>query len=231
MSGFVGVILAAGEGKRMAPLNAEFPKPLLPVGDMSLIRHQLRLFDDMGVKKCVVVVSESEKLKEHISKLNHSFDVTFIEQKDRFGIAHALSLVEDQVADPFLLFLGDIYLQFSDNESLKKAVSQDSCSYLIARKDGDLDAIRKNFAIIVDDDGCVKRVIEKPKHPPTNLKGCGLYFFTPEIFDAIRRTPKDQMRNEYELTTAIQVFLEDGYPVYPLEVVDWDINITFPRDL
>jgi len=231
MGNVVGVILAAGEGKRMAPLNSGLLKPLLPVGDKRLIEHQLDVFDEIGITEAIVVVSGRNKLAEYLSANPHSLDVTFVEQKEPQGIAHALSQTEDYVAGPFLLFLGDIYLRFNDMQRLREVVKQESTSYLIAKKEDDVAAIRKNYAIVLDDDGKVRRVIEKPQHPPTKLKGCGVYYFTPEVFDAIRRTPKDQMRNEYELTTAIQVFIEDGFPVYPLEAVDWDFNLTYPKDL
>lgn len=231
MSNVVGVILAAGVGKRMAPLNSELLKPLLPVGDKRLIEHQLDVFDELGINEVIVVVSGGSKLTEYLSANSPTLDLTFVEQKEHHGIAHALSQTEDYVAGPFLLFLGDIYLRFNDMQRLQKVVKQESASYLVARKEDDVAAIRKNYAIVLDEDEKVRRVIEKPNHPPTNLKGCGLYFFTPGIFDAIRRTPKDHMRNEYELTTAIQVFIDDGFPVYPLEAVDWDFNITHPKDL
>jgi len=39
------------------------------------------------------------------------------------------------------------------------------------------------------------------------------------------------MRDEYEITTSIQILVNDGYPVFPAEVVDWDMNVTVPCDL
>jgi dTDP-glucose pyrophosphorylase len=77
----------------------------------------------------------------------------------------------------------------------------------------------------------VTRVIEKPRHAPNKLKGVGLYLFDPAIFDAIRRTPRTALRDEYELTDAIQVLIDDGYPVYPSSVIGLDINLTAPADL
>ena len=39
------------------------------------------------------------------------------------------------------------------------------------------------------------------------------------------------MRNEYEITSSIQILIDDGYPVYPIEVIQWDMNITLIEDL
>jgi dTDP-glucose pyrophosphorylase len=39
------------------------------------------------------------------------------------------------------------------------------------------------------------------------------------------------MRDEYEITSSIQILIDDGYPVYPAEVIEWDMNITVVDDL
>jgi dTDP-glucose pyrophosphorylase len=74
-------------------------------------------------------------------------------------------------------------------------------------------------------------VIEKPRYLGTDLKGCGVYIFDLAIFDAIRRTPRTAQRDEYEITNSIQILIDDGYPVYPAEVIAWDMNVTFASDL
>jgi dTDP-glucose pyrophosphorylase len=77
----------------------------------------------------------------------------------------------------------------------------------------------------------VTRVIEKPRYLTNNLKGCGVYMFDLAIFDAIRRTPRTAQRDEYEITNSIQILIDDGYPVYPIETIEWDMNVTFASDL
>jgi dTDP-glucose pyrophosphorylase len=66
---------------------------------------------------------------------------------------------------------------------------------------------------------------------PNKLKGCGLYLFDDRIFEAVRRTPRTAMRDEYELTDSIQILIDYEYPVHVAEVVQWDINVTFIGDL
>jgi dTDP-glucose pyrophosphorylase len=84
---------------------------------------------------------------------------------------------------------------------------------------------------VQDDSGIVRRVIEKPRHPPTRLKGVGAYLFSPVVFDAIRRTPRTAMRNEYEITDSIQILINDGCHVRVACCVDGDVNLTVPADL
>ena len=102
---------------------------------------------------------------------------------------------------------------------------------LAVKRELDLAAIKRNFIVMTEPDGRVTRVIEKPRHPRTDLKGCGIYLFDPAFFDAVRRTPRTAMRDEYEITDAIQIFLEDGYRVEAAEVIKGDLNLSFPRDL
>jgi dTDP-glucose pyrophosphorylase len=74
-------------------------------------------------------------------------------------------------------------------------------------------------------------VIEKPRYVDSQLKGCGLYVFDPHIFDAIRRTPRTAMRDEYEITDSIQILINDGYIVHHQPIVERDLNLTKPDDL
>jgi NDP-sugar pyrophosphorylase family protein len=102
---------------------------------------------------------------------------------------------------------------------------------LATKDEGDPAAIRRNFAIHLSPDGFVTRVIEKPRYTSNRLKGVGLYLFDLTIFDAIRRTPRTAMRDEYELTESIQVMIDDGLPVRIADVIDDDVNVTSPSDL
>ena len=102
---------------------------------------------------------------------------------------------------------------------------------LACKREPDLEAMKRNFAVMARDDGIVTRVVEKPRFPRTDLKGCGIYLFDQSFFDAVRRTPRTALRDEYEITDAIQIFLDDGYSVAAAEVVKADMNVSYPKDL
>ena len=73
-------------------------------------------------------------------------------------------------------------------------------------------------------------MIEKPRYVNSQLKGCGLYVFDPHIFDAIRRTPRTAMRDEYEITDSIQILINDGYVTHHHPIAERDLNLTKPAD-
>ena len=117
------------------------------------------------------------------------------------------------------------------SEMLRLADADDLQAVLATKIEQNRDAIRRNFSVITGDDGLVRRVIEKRRHGRNNLKGCGLYLFDLHVFDAVRRTPRTAMRDEYEITNAIQIMVEDGCRIKCANVVEEDLNLTYPSDL
>ena len=83
----------------------------------------------------------------------------------------------------------------------------------------------KNYGVIeysksVEEDIVkVERIIEKPKHPPSNLANTSLYIMFPEIFSLIEKC-KPSPRGEIEITDAIQMFIDNQNDVYAYIVRD-----------
>ena len=229
-----GVILAAGRGTRINPLNLLMPKPLLPVCNKPVVQYHLEEMKRIGVTRVIVVVGH---LKDDImtflgdgSRLG--LQVSYVEQKQALGIAHAVSQLEPVIDSPFILFLGDIFMVPRDLQSMAAMFwARQAGAVLAVKRETDPEYIRRNFAVLMHPSGAVTRVIEKPRYLSNDLKGCGLYIFDLAIFDAIRRTPRTALRDEYEITNSIQILIDDGYPVYPAEVVEWDMNLTLACDL
>jgi len=155
----------------------------------------------------------------------------YLTQESQLGIAHAVARLEEHISSPFLLFLGDIFIISDTLHDMIRQWKEREAHAVLAVKRDTPENIKRNFAVVLDDTGRVTRVIEKPRYPVNDLKGCGIYLFDVSIFDAIRRTPRTAMRDEYEITESIQIYIEDGHPVYVSHALEDDINITFPEDL
>ena len=230
----VGVILAAGKGSRIKPLNFEFPKPLLPVCNKPIIQYQIEEMKSLGINEVYIVVGHlGGKIKKYFGNGKKlGVKITYVKQKERLGIAHAVGQLEPYIRDPFLLFLGDIFYVSKNLKKMVTLFNQTQVGGVLAvKKEKDPELIKRNFSLILGRNNLIKRVIEKPRYIVNNLKGCGIYLFDLPIFDAIRNTPRTAMRDEYEITNAIQLLIDYGYKVYPADVVDWDMNITFAEDL
>jgi dTDP-glucose pyrophosphorylase len=188
----------------------------------------------LGIDEIIVVIGHlGFEIARYLGD-GEKFDlkIRYVEQQETLGIAHALGRLEPYISSPFLLFLGDIFFIPKDLSLMKQIFLQGEAEAVLAVKnEEDKEAIKRNFAIIMGNEGLVKRVIEKPRYTPNRLKGCGLYLFDLPIFDAVRRTPRTAMRDEYEITDSIQILINDGYPVKIAEVVNQDVNMSYPQDL
>jgi dTDP-glucose pyrophosphorylase len=233
----MGVILAAGKGTRMHPFSTHFPKPILPVLGKPLLVYQIEMLAAVGVRDVVVVIGHLGH--EVVAALGYGerygVQIQYVEQEETLGIAHAVSRLERYVDRPFFLFLGDIFFEFQSGADLQSMVAlfesdRQVSGVLAVRHEPDRDAIKRNF-IVISQAGRVTRVIEKPRHPQVDVKGCGIYLFANAFFDSVRRTPRTAMRDEYEITDSIQIFIDDGYRVEAADVVQRDLNVSYPKDL
>ena len=86
------------------------------------------------------------------------------------------------------------------------------------------------FGIADVKDGIIKKIMEKPKDPPTNLAVTGIYLLTPTIFDIIDRL-KPSWRNEYEITDALQMLLEENHKIIYDMVTDYWKDTGTPHDI
>jgi NDP-sugar pyrophosphorylase family protein len=203
MSELSGVILAAGRGSRLYPITERLPKPLVPIGDRTLIEYQIDILKKLGIDKCFVVIGH-------------------------FGFAYTANKINGR----FLLMLGDIFFETRNIQSMLQLMQEKQANGILATKiENDHAALKKNFAVYYDEEGLVYKVVEKPTMLVNNIKGCGMYLFDSNIFEAVNRTPRTALRNEYELTDSIQIFIDLGYKVYYSNVISEDLNITFLKDL
>jgi MurNAc alpha-1-phosphate uridylyltransferase len=104
------MIMAAGLGKRMRPLTATRPKPLIEVGGKALLDHVLERLRSAGVKKVVVNVhSLADALEAHLASRDHGLEVVISDERDVLletggGLVRAEPLID---ADPFLALNSD----------------------------------------------------------------------------------------------------------------------------
>lgn len=229
-----GVILAAGHGSRMGPFGENVPKPIAPICNKPLLAYQLEHMAGLGIEDVILVIGHlGDRIRETLGDgSKYGVRLSYVEQKQRLGLAHAVGQLEPHVHGPFLLMLGDIYFEVEQLASMMDIFREHQAAAVLAvKEEQDPEAIKRNFSVILNEDGSVRRVIEKPRKVPNKLKGCGLYLFDDRIFEAVRRTPRTAMRDEYELTDSIQILIDYEYPVRVAEVVKWDINVTFIGDL
>jgi dTDP-glucose pyrophosphorylase len=231
----IGVILAAGKGARMYPFSERSPKPILPILNRPLLAHQIEVMRDCGISDVHIVVGHLgyQVASAFGDGSGYGVRIHFVEQESTLGLAHAVGALESRIDVPFLLMLGDIYFHLKSplRPLCDQVLAGEVNANLVSMYEPDPEMVRRNFIIDADANGRVRRVIEKPRYVDSQLKGCGLYVFDPHIFDAIRRTPRTAMRDEYEITDSIQILINDGYVTHHHPIVERDLNLTKPADL
>lgn len=231
---YVGAILAAGRGSRMGAWARGVPKPIMPVGDAPLIVHQIRAMKAVGIQQVFVVVGEwKDKIRATVEDHELGVDVTYVEQGEPLGSANAVGRLASHIDGSFVLLLGDYWVERSQEvlERMIRAAEEGEGSSTLAKLESDPKLLREACCIEVDEGGRIKEIVEKPVRPATRLKGCGYYVLRPEFFDAVRRTPRTALRDEYELTVALDLFVQRRHPVYVVEFDSPDTNFTRPSDV
>jgi glucose-1-phosphate thymidylyltransferase len=216
----------------MGLLGDEYPKALLPVANEPLIGHHLKLLHSLGVREIYVVVGYRATDIVRALGDGERYHVTlhYVEQGASLGSAHALGQVRPFVRRPFLLVLGDYHFVVSHPEHLTRYL-QGGKSAMLAKREPDRRLLAEACELQVDQEGRILKVVEKPAAPEGDLKGCGFYALQPEIFDSVARTPRTALRDEYELSISLEIYIDSGHPLFAEEGIVWDFNFTRPEDL
>ena len=222
------MILAAGKGVRLSPLTDEIPKPMLPLGDITILGNIIRIFKSSGIDRISIIVGhKSEIIQEYIKNSNFGVDITFIEQKERLGTGHALMIASQYVNSDFLCVYGDILFKEDFIVSMiSKFKSSDSISIMAL-----IESATPEFfgSVLVKNDEVVG-IFEKSDNPPSNLINTGIYCFKKEAFSYINKT-KISTRGEYELTDSLKMMMDDGKKVRWMSLGGKWLDIGRPWDL
>lgn len=214
------VIFAGGEGKRLHPLTIERPKTLVEVLGKPLIQHIWEVLPDDVDEVVVVVGYKREMIRDFLSSSFLGKKVTYVDQNEPLGTAHALRLCEPHLKNEkkFLLMYAD---DLHGKEGIARCVEHDMALLVHF-----VDDPRCFGVVVTNDDGTIKHIEEKPEHPKSNLAVTGVYVLTPKIFEY----KATQTRNgEFYLTDMIEEYIRHN----PMQVVESDfwVPIAYPHDI
>ena len=224
------IILAAGQGTRLRPVTLTMPKPLVPVANKRLIEYAIDTIKGAGITEIGIVVNnlESPIVATFGNGDGLGVHLEYIVQEEQLGLAHAAGLCRDFVGDePFAMFLGDNIFQDKMSDFMRDFPKSEADASIVLTEV--LDPTRFGIAV-VDENGKIERVVEKPKNPPSNLAIVGVYLFRKSIFDAIAKI-KPSDRGEYEITDAIQQMIDDKQKVTPYTIQGWYIDAGKPEPI
>lgn len=223
------LVLSGGKGSRLRPFTYTGAKQLVPVANKPILFYALEDLVRAGVRDIGIIVGDTREEVMAAVGDGSGFGtrISYIDQERPLGIAHTIMLARDFLAgDPFVLYLGDNFLPegISDYAQRFRGDSA-SCQVLLSAVPNPQD-----FGIAEMEGGRLRRVVEKPCDPPSDLAVIGIYMFNSPVFEAVEAI-RPSARGELEITDTIQYLIDHGYGVRAEVVEDCWIDTGKMDDL
>lgn len=107
------VIMAGGEGTRLEPFTVVLPKPLIPIGNRSIIEMIIDEFNKWGIGKYYLTLNyKGEMIKAYLNSIEKDYELNYIfEKKEFLGTAGSLKFLEDKIKDDFIVSNCDVIVR------------------------------------------------------------------------------------------------------------------------
>jgi len=209
-----GVILAGGSGTRMHPLTKITNKHLLPLYDKPVIFHAVEKLVNAGIEKIMIVASPAY-IEDFVNVLGSGVNFKSINTGKQIQIVYGIQNESSGIADGLWIardFIGtdNVILHLGDN-----IIFDDIGHHIRNFKSGAKVFIKKvkdpeRFGVaVIDSDGRIVKIIEKPKEPISDFAVAGIYMYDNTVWNRMVGQPKSE-RGEYEITWVNNKFIETG---------------------
>ena len=225
-----GIILHGGHGTRLRPLTHTGPKQLLPIANKPMSQYCIESMHEAGITDIAIIIGGlgSNKVKEYYRNgENFGVNLTYIEQDEPRGIAHAIRLCKEFINnEKFLVFLGDNIIQKPIRDFVENFNKSDyDATVLLCEVDNP-----SRFGIADVENEKIVKITEKPKNPNSKLAVTGIYLLTPHIFEIIDDL-KPSWRNELEITDALDNLLKKNDNIGYETITDYWKDTGTPEDI
>ncbi len=214
------IIPVAGAGTRLRPHTYTQPKPLIPVAGKTIISFIIDQLVNVGIKDYVFIIGYlGEKIQNYLETQYPELNKEFVQQSSREGIAHALWTAKDSFrdSDEVIIVFGDTIIDLD----IQSVIDEPTSCFCVKRvKDP------REFGVVeFDQNGIVKKVVEKPNIPKSNMAMVGFYKIkeVPTLIDVIEFNILNDIRThgEFQFTDALMGMIERGVKFSTLTVDNW----------
>jgi len=221
------VILAGGKGTRLAKLTKNTPKPLIKVGGKPVIEHQVLLLREYGIKEIWILSGFlGDKIKEYFQN-GKKLDVNihYCKEKKLLGTAGALLQLENEIKEDFLVFSGDVMLNFDLKRFIKYHHQKNGIASIIVHpNDHPIDS----DLVEVDKEGQIISLLKRPHASGLtfrNLSIASVYIFSPKIFKYIPIKIKSDIEKDI-----LPLILKSKAKIYAYNSPEYFKDIGTPKD-
>jgi dTDP-glucose pyrophosphorylase len=209
------VIMAGGKGKRLLPLTATIPKPLLTVGEKPIIEHNIDRLASFGIKNINISVKYLGQLIEEYFGNGEAknLNIGYVYENEPLGTVGAVANIEQFNNDAVLIMNSDLLTNI-DYEDLYRSFLKSNAAMAIATVSY---SVNVPYAVIESEAGFVKSLKEKPTY--TYHSNAGIYLVKKEFLSLI---PKQTFFNATDL---IEVLINKNEKVVSYNIVGYWLDI------
>lgn len=176
------VIQAGGKGTRLYPYTKILPKPLIPIGDISITERIINSFTKYGCNDVYMILNhKANMIKAYMADVDKNYTLDYVTETEFLGTGGGLKLLKGKVNKTFFLSNCDILVD-ADYECIYKTHKKqgNKITFVCSMKD----VVIPYGVIKTDDNGAIKEMIEKPSF--SFLINTGLYMIEPEVLDDLK---------------------------------------------
>jgi len=176
------IIMAGGKGTRMKPFTDVLPKPLVPIGEKTIVEHIIDSFKNFGLKRYIMILNYKGKVIEsYFNSLEEDYNVEFVYEREFFGTAGGLKLTENIIPQEYFIISNcDIILRCNYKEAFDFHKKNDAIFTSLTS----IQHFKIPYGVInTDIGGKVISIKEKPEY--TFQINTGVYILNRKIFEYI----------------------------------------------
>ena len=205
------IIMAGGRGTRMMPFSQVLPKPLLPIGEKTIIEIIIDRFVDCGARDFIVTLNyKANLIRAFFQDLARAYEVEFVEEPRPLGTAGSLGLIPRTFATPVILTNCDIIVRADCHDVVMQHKRRGDAITLVAS----LKRYQIPYGVCeIENGGELKGMTEKPEYDL--MVNTGMYILSPEVF---RHIPPEKV---FHMTDLIEAVRAAGGRVGVYPISDW----------
>ena len=176
------LILAGGKGRRLQPYTTTIPKPLMPIGDKAILEIVVQQLKEHGFTDIIMSIGHLGELIMAFFGDGSKYDVNieYTKEDKPLGTAGPLSLIRDDMNEPFLMMNGDVLTNINYQELIRYHQKKGGIATVALNKR----VVNIDFGITeIDDENRIVGYKEKPVID--YLVSMGVYIFNPEVLDYV----------------------------------------------
>ncbi len=192
------VILAGGKGTRLKSIQAQAPKPMLPIGSKPVLEHQIALLQSFGITEIIILVNHLKESIQDYFQHGKKWDVeiSYFEEATPLGTVGGVKAIENQIQGDFLVIYGDVMFDIDLQRLLNfHNAKKSECTLVLHPNDHPYDS----DLVEINSDSRLTAFHAKPhdhKQYYRNLVNAGVYIFSKKIFEFLENGKKADFGND-----------------------------------